>query len=253
MSRIKTSKDIAHLREGGWRLSRILAQVSNRVRPGISTGELNVVAERLIREGGDEPAFLGYKPDGNSVYPATLCVSVNDELVHGIPGERVLNEGDIVSLDLGIKHKNLYTDMAVTVPVGIVTKELKKLIQVTRESLNAGINAAVPGKRIGDIGYAIEQYVKPHKYGIVTYLGGHGVGHQIHEQPFISNMGVAGTGEMLEKGMVLALEPILTQGSGRAVLARDGFTFKTKDQSLAAHFEHTILITDGAPDILTKA
>jgi len=253
MSTVYTEEEIAALREGGRRLASVLHAVAAEVRPGITTGELDRIAEGLIRECGDTPAFLRYKPEGARFpYPNSLCVSVNSEVVHGIPGERVLAEGDIVGLDLGIVHQGLITDMAVTVPVGTVDAQAQKLIDVTRGALGAGIAAARAGARVGDIGYAIEQFVKPHTYGIVEILGGHGVGHRVHEDPYIPNIGPQGTGPILKQGQVLALEPMLNEGGKNVFLDDDGYTFKTTDGSRSAHFEHTILITEGDAEILTR-
>lgn len=251
---IKTPEEIEILREGGRRLAEILYQVNEKIAPGVSTKELDLYAEKLIRLGGDIPAFLNYKPDGATrPFPASLCVSVNDEVVHGIPSKkRILKEGDIVSLDLGLKHKGLFTDMAITVPVGKPSPEAKKLLQVTEKALQIAINAAQAGFKTGDVGAAVEGYIKPHKYGIVDVLSGHGVGRYIHEDPYIPNFGKVGTGEKLLPGMVIALEPMLNLGTKNVILEPDGYTFRTQDGKPSAHFEHTILITEKGPEILTK-
>ncbi len=251
---IYNKKEIEVLREGGRRLSGVLDEVEKKVAPGVTTAQLNEIAERLIRAGGDEPSFLGYRPDGSPTdYPATLCVSVNDEIVHGIPGSRVLKEGDIVGIDLGLKHKELFVDSARTIPVGQVDQLSKDLIATTKKALYAGIDAARGGGHIGDIGAAVEKVAEGSTFSIVTYLGGHGVGHNVHEDPFISNCGKAGTGQKLVSGMVLALEPMLNEGSKEVTLSmEDNYTFSTMDGKCSAHFEHTILITDGAPEILTE-
>ncbi len=250
---IKTPQEIEIIREGGKRLATVLQKVKEIVKPGISTKELDTYALKLIREMGDEPAFLNYKPDmQNTAYPATLCVSVNEEVVHGIPSEkRILKEGDIVSLDIGLKHKNLFTDMAVTVPVGEISNSLKKLLEVTEKSLKIGIEAAQNGKRVGDIGHAIEKFVRPYRYGIVEILAGHGVGRAIHEDPYIPNFGKQNTGAKLVPGMIIALEPMVNAGTKNVVLEKDGWTFRTADKKRSAHFEHTILITEKGPEILT--
>lgn len=251
--KIKTPEEIEIIRECGKRLGRVLRAVADAVRPGITTGELDALAHSLIVEGGDEPAFLHYQPDGaKRAFPATLCTSVNDEVVHGIPGERVLAEGDIIGLDLGINHKGFYTDSAVTVVVGSTDADSKKLVAVTREALAAGIRAARGGNRIGDIGAAIEAFAEREGYGIVRELGGHGVGYEVHELPYIPNYGEEGTGEELRPGMVLAVEPMFNLGGDGVKLAKDKFTYCTQDGGRSAHFEHTILITDGEPEILTK-
>ncbi len=251
---IKTPQEIEILREGGRRLATILHKVKAKVAPGVTTKELDEYAEKLIREGGDVPAFLNYRPEGAPTpFPASLCVSVNDEVVHGIPSyDRVLEEGDIVAIDLGLKHKGLFTDMALTVPVGKVSPASKKLMDTTEKALEIGISAAYGGNRIGDIGHAIESFVRPHKYGIVEVLSGHGVGRAIHEDPYIPNFGRAGKGEKLVPGMVVALEPMLNNGTKNVTLDDDDYTFRTADGKKSAHFEHTILITEGEPEILTK-
>ncbi len=250
---IKTKEEIEIIREGGKRLADVLEKVSQMVKPGISTWELDKYAEKLIKDGGDYPAFLNYKPDGaDTPYPASLCVSVNEEVVHGIPNKnKILKEGDIVSLDLGLRHKGLYTDMAVTVGVGEISNGAKKLLETTHRALEVGIGVARVGNRIGDIGHAIESFVRPYRYGIVEVLAGHGVGCEIHEDPYIPNFGKAGTGAKLVKGMIIAIEPMLNNGTKNVVLEKDGWTFRTADRKKSAHFEHTILITDGDPEILT--
>jgi len=250
---IYSQKEIEILREGGRRLAEILQKVKDEVRPGISTKELDLFAEKLIRDGGDVPAFLYYSPPGSDYpYPASLCVSVNDEVVHGIPSnKRVLEEGDVVGLDLGLVHDGLVTDCAITVPVGQISKEKQKLILTTKNALFEGIRSAKAGNTTGDIGNAIESCINVRKYGLVEQLGGHGVGREVHEEPFVPNYGKKGRGQKLKVGQVLALEPMLTLGTKDVFLDKDGYTFKTKDASVSAHFEHTILITDGDAEILT--
>lgn len=256
MITIKTSEDVELLREGGKRLAYVLRTVAKSALPGASSKELNDKAEELIRSGGDIPSFLGYKPSGATrPYPATLCVSVNDEIVHGISNEnpRILKNGDIVGLDLGLMHKKLFVDSAVTVLVGEVSENAKKLVEVTKKALAVGIRAAHCGNTVGDIGYAIEKFVKPYGYGIVRELGGHGVGYKVHEEPHIVNFGEKrGVGPKLKVGMVLALEPMFNEGTEKITLAPDGHTFKTADGKRSAHFEHTILITKGEAEILTE-
>src|SRR6185503_8534547 len=213
---IKTPEEIEILREGGRRLASILHKVKEKVAPGISTKDLDLYAEKLIKENGDTPAFLNYRPEGaKTAFPASLCVSVNDEVVHGIPNKkRIFKEGDIVSLDLGLKHKGLFTDMAITVPVGKINASAAKLIDVTEKALRVGINAARVGNTTGDIGNAVERFIKASgSYGIVEVLSGHGVGRRIHEDPYIHNFGKKGTGEKLVPGMVVALEPMINLGT----------------------------------------
>ncbi len=250
---IKTEEEIAIIREGSRRLARILVLVRDACVVGATTLELDQLTERLIREGGDEPAFLNYTPEGAAhPFPGTLCVSVNDEIVHGIGGDRVLKDGDIVGIDTGLIHKGLFTDSALTVPVGNIDDIAKKLIAVTEQALQEGINVARGGNTVGDIGYAIEKYVREHDFVVVEELGGHGVGYKQHEDPHISNYGERGHGVKLKAGMVLALEPIVNEGTRYIKLMTDGYTYATKDHKRSGHFEHTILITDGPAEILTQ-
>lgn len=251
---IKTPEELIQIREAGKRLGAVLHAVAEAARPGVRPSELDALAERLIREGGDIPSFKDYKPDGaKRAFPSTLCVSVNDHVVHGIPGEEVLKEGDIVGLDLGLIHNGFFVDSAVTVPVGKIDDDSKKLIAVTKQALQVGIDAARGGGRIGDISAAIENCITPHGYGIVRELGGHGVGYAVHEMPYVPNYGKAGEGEELVPGMVLALEPMVNLGGDHIVLASDKFTYRTKDGSRSAHFEHTIIITEQDAEIVTKS
>ncbi len=249
---IKTPEEIQILREGGARLAAILAKVADMVKPGISTADLDAYAYKLIKDGGDEPAFLNYKPEGQSrAYPASLCTSVNNEVVHGIPNpNKILKEGDIISIDLGLKHKGMFTDHAITVPVGKADKASNKLLEMTAEALLVGIEQAKGGNTVGDIGHAIEQFVN-RKYGIVRELSGHGVGKKIHEDPYIPNFGKPGKGQKLIPGMVVAIEPMLNIGKADIITLSDGYTIKTADGSRSAHFEHTVLITEGEAEILT--
>ena len=244
----------ANLIEAGKRLAVVLEALRAKVAPGVAAQVLDDVAERLIRDGGDEPCFLGYTPEGaRRPYPATLCVSINDEVVHGIPNEsvKILQEGDIVGLDLGLAHKGVIVDAAITVPVGEVSEEVKKLLAATERALAAGIAQAIPGNHIGDISHAIQKEIEGAGFRVVKELGGHGVGDLVHEEPFIPNFGRAGEGELLSEGMVLALEPISTAGKAAVILAPDGYTYRTKDGSRSAHFEHTILIEKGGARIIT--
>ncbi len=255
MVTIKTPEEIEILKEGGKRLAIILHTLADMVRPGISTKELDDMARELILSAGDKPSFLNYQPDGaKRPYPASLCVSINDEVVHGIPNEhsRVLVEGDIVGLDMGIIHKGLITDSAITVPVGKIDVESRKLLRATKEALFKGIEAARGGNTIGDIGHAIETFVRSTGFSNALGLAGHGVGYKVHEEPFVPNTGKRGTGVTLKPGMVLAIEPMLNVGTGKITLDGDGYTYRTKDGKRSAHFEHTIAITQGDAIILTK-
>ncbi len=256
--KLKKPEDIEILREGGKRHAFILKQVAAAVAPGVSTQTLDELAARLIaegKEGEDKAAFLGYKPYGaKRPYPASLCVSVNDAIVHGIPNEEpiILKEGDIVSLDLGLVHKGLITDMAITVPVGKISPAAKKLLKVTRDSLMKGIKAVKAGNTTGHVGEAIEAGANAEGFGIVRELSGHGVGYKVHEDPYVPNYGVAGDGESLRAGMVIAIEPMFNIGGDEIKLDKDGYTYRTSDGSLSAHFEHTVLVTEKGCEILTQ-
>jgi methionyl aminopeptidase len=249
---IKTKEQIEIIREGGKILAKVLAETAKIIKPGISTFTLDKFAYNLIKEKGGTSAFLNYKPEGaKTAYPASLCVSVNSEVVHGIPSKnKILKEGDIVSLDLGLKHKGLFTDHAITVPVGKISKRDRELLNDTKEALAVGVWSAKGGNTVGDIGHAIESFVN-RKYGIVRELAGHGVGVKIHEDPYVPNYGKAHTGQKLIPGMIIAIEPMLNIGKADIISMPDGYTIKTADGSRSAHFEHTILITEGDAEILT--
>lgn len=252
---IKTKEDIEKMKEGGHRHSFILSEIAKKVSPGVSTLELENFARKLIEEEGDKASFLNYTPKGaRRAYPAALCVSINDEIVHGIPNEkpRILLEGDIVSLDLGLTHKGLITDSAISVGVGKISEKDRKMIEHCKEALYIGIKSARGGNRVGDIGYAIESFIKPLGYGLCEGLAGHGVGYKVHEEPFVPNQGLQGKGEILHPGMVIAIEPMITAGTSKIRAGGDGYTYKTADGSNAVHFEHTIVITENEPIILTK-
>lgn len=242
------------MREGGQRHAEILRALALLVKPGVSTLFLEEEALRLIREGGDKPAFLGYTPEGaRRPFPAALCLSINEEIVHGIPNEkeRFIKEGDIVSLDLGLIHKGLITDSAITVGAGAISDEDRELLKYTKLALDRGIEAAKVGNTTGDIGYAILQVAKSSPFSLAEDLAGHGVGHKVHEEPLVPNMGQKGKGKKLVVGMVLAIEPMLNVGKGAIKGTSDGYTLVTKDGSRSAHFEHTIAITEKGPIILT--
>ncbi len=254
MITIKTKEDIKKLREGGKRHAEILKILASMVKPGVSARELDNEAHRLILEEGDKPAFLNHKPKGEKrPFPASLCVSINDEIVHGIPNEseKILKEGDIVTLDLGLVHEGMITDAAITLPVGNISHDLTRLLEVTKNALVAGIKAAKGGKRVGDISVAIERLALAEGYGVVEELSGHGVGYSVHEDPFIPNYGNAGTGAILKPGMVIAIEPIFNIGDRNIILDADDWTYRTSDGKQSAHFEHTVLITKGDAEILT--
>ncbi|HAO64408.1 TPA: type I methionyl aminopeptidase [Candidatus Taylorbacteria bacterium] len=255
MITIKTAEDITKLREGGKHLAAVLAELKKAAKVGVKTSALDALAEKIVRDFGDKPAFLNYKPQGAArPYPASLCVSINDEIVHGIPNEndRELVEGDIVSLDMGLVHEGMVVDSAITVGVGQIDTKAKKLLAATEEAMNAGIKAARGGKHIGDIGVAVEAVADRNTFSIADELAGHGVGYKVHEDPFVPNFGMPGQGPLLKPGMVIAIEPMLNEGGSEIRHGADGYTISTKDGSRSAHFEHTVLITEGAPEILTK-
>ena len=249
--KLKNEHDIKILRESGRRLALVLDAVEKEVRPGVTTKYLNDFVYKMITDMGDKPAFLNYKPFGASYpYPGSICISVNEEVVHGIGDHRVLKEGDIVGLDGGVDHKGMISDSARTVPVGAISKEDEELLRVTKEALMAGIKSAKCGKYVNDISKAIEKAI-PKKYGVVKILSGHGVGYKVHEEPYVPNFDDGVQGPKLVPGLVLALEPMVNLGTDDVYLADDGYTFITADHKKSAHFEHTILITDGDADILT--
>ena len=255
MITIKTHEEIEILKEGGRHHAFILSELAKMVAPGVSTQELEDKAREMIKAGVDKAAFLNYTPRGaKRPYPAALNISINNEIVHGIPNEnpKILKNGDVVSIDLGIEHLGLITDSAITVACGDISDEDRKMIVHCCEALSLGIKAARGGRHIGDISFAIESFLRPLGYGIPEGLAGHGVGYKVHEDPFVPNEGRKGSGELLRPGMVLALEPMITLGTSRIKLDNDGYTYKTADGSRAAHFEHTIAITDGEAIVLTK-
>ncbi len=249
---IKTEEQISALREAGKIHARILDTLVNMVKPGVSAMDLNSEAERLVREAGAEPSFLGYQPDRSyPKYPATLCVSINEVIVHGIPtSDMIIKDGDLVSVDLGLKYKGVFTDSARTIAVGNVSKEAKALLHDTIEALHRGIEAARPGNTVGDIGYAIQSFNNK-RYGNVRELAGHGVGLAVHEDPYVPNYGKPKQGIALKPGMVLAIEPMFNLGGSEVVFHDDKYTVTTRDGSLSVHVEHTILITQDGPEILT--
>ena len=256
MIKYKTEEEIAIMREGGKIHTRILKEVAKKIKPGVKTDELNTYAEQLIDEAGCTASFLGYQPyDAKKPYPAALCVSINEEIVHGIPNEdggRILFEGDIVSLDLGLTYQGLITDAAITVPVGKITKEAQTLIQATKEALDRSIRAMQLHGHIGDIGDAVMQVAMKYKFGIIEGLSGHGVGYDVHEEPFVPNRAKRGEGPQLKEGLVIAIEPMFSLGSRDIKRLSNGYTFITRDKSLSAHFEHTVAVTKNGIEVLTK-
>jgi len=247
MTNIYTEQEIKVLAEGGKILAKILKTLAKKVKPGITTNYLNKVAEDLIFSFKAQPSFKGFNN-----FPAALCVSIDEEIVHGVPGQRILQDGDIVSLDLGVRYKGYCTDAAITIAVGKINAKTKKLIAVTEKSLQIAVKQAKAGNHLEDIGWAIQNYVEKNGFNVIRELVGHGVGRNVHEDPQILNFGEKGEGTEIREGMVLALEPMVSMGNWRIKKAGDGFAYKTVDNSLSAHFEHTIAITKKGPKILTK-
>lgn len=236
------------MRTSGKLVAEILMEIRGRIKPGVTTQELDLLAARLSLKKKARPAFKGYHG-----FPFSLCVSVNEEVVHGFPSGRRLREGDIVSLDFGVFHDGYYGDAALTQAVGKITPQAEELIKVTRESLFKGLEQMRAGRRLGDISFAVQQYVESHKFSVVRQFVGHGIGKSLHEDPQVPNFGEEGRGIFLKPGMVLAIEPMVNAGSSEVEIKADGWTAVTKDRSLSAHFEHTIAITENGFRILTQA
>lgn len=247
-TKVKTQAEIESMRKGGAILATVLSELRGKVAPGVSTKDLSDYAESRIVEMGGTPSFLGYNG-----FPDALCTSVNDAVVHGIPSDEKLIEGDIVGLDLGVTYQGMIVDGAITVGVGKILPKVKKLLEDTNKSLSAGLAEVKDGCTTGDIGSAIEAVLNQNSYGIVRDLVGHGVGHSVHEDPNIPNYGKRGKGDRLESGITLAIEPMANLGGEAVTIDGDGWTVRTKDGSLSAHFEHTILVTDKGCEILTLA
>lgn len=244
---MKTSQEISVMREGGKRLAEVMTKLVSLVKPGVATKELDTASQTLILTAGGELAFKGY--DG---FPGAICTSVNEEVVHSVPSSRVLKEGDIVTLDIGLVWKGWFLDMARTVPVGEIDKETMRLCEVTQQSLEVGIREARAGARVGDIGSAVQQFVEKHGYNVVRELCGHGIGKDLHEDPKVLNYGKKDTGEILKEGMVICIEPMVTIGDWKLKRSKDGHGFETKDGSLSCHFEDAIAITSRGPQVLTR-
>ncbi|TSC56347.1 MAG: hypothetical protein Greene071421_199 [Parcubacteria group bacterium Greene0714_21] len=247
MISIKTPKEIETMRQGGRVLAGILDKLLKQVKPGVVTKDLDRAAEALILNSGAKIAFKGYEG-----FPATLCVSVNEEVVHAAPSERILKEGDIVTLDIGLIWLGLYLDMARTVAVGKVSPETARLIRVTKKALHYGLKKTKPGNTVGDIGNTIQRYVESQGYQVVRELCGHGIGKELHEDPHVLNYGKRGDGSELVEGMVICIEPMITVGDWKLKRSKDGHGFETKDGSLSCHFEDTIAITSRGSEVLTK-
>ena len=254
MITIKTKEEIEILKKGGKILAEVLRELAKLAKPGTSTGFLDQKARELILAHGGEPAFLNYHPTFmDKPYPASLCTSLNNVIVHGLPSEKnILKDGDILKLDLGVKYKNLFTDAAITVGIGELTKEKQKLIDITKRALELAINEVKPGNHIGDIGFAIENYVENSGFYVIEILVGHGVGHAIHEEPNVPNYGKKGKGPELKTGMVIAIEPMVALKSKEVQLSKDGFGYETLGGSLSAHFEHSVAVTNEGNIVLTR-
>jgi methionyl aminopeptidase len=242
----KSPAEIGRMRAANELVADVLVALRGQVAPGVTTGDLDACAERLVREGGAVPAFKGYHG-----FPATLCISVNEEVIHGIPGPRAVQPGDIVSIDLGVILDGFYGDAAITVPVGEIVPAAATLLRITEESLYLGIEQAKVGGRVSDIGQAVQRHVEAHGFSVVREFVGHGVGRSLHEDPQVPNYGPGGRGPRLTEGMTLAIEPMVAMGKAAVKVLGDGWTAVTRDRSLAAHFEHTIAVTAAGPVILT--
>lgn len=246
MTIIKSSEEIALMRKAGRVVAAVLQRLKEEIKPGIKTGQLDLIVEKELQKWGAKASFKGYRG-----FPASLCVSVNEEIVHGIPGERVLEEGDIVSLDFGAYLAGFHSDAAITVGVGKIDAGKQALLDVTEEALMAGIGAAQQGARLGDVSFAIQEYVETRGFSVIREYCGHGIGRNLHEDPQVPNFGDAGKGPVLQKGMAIAIEPMVATGDWRTRVGDDKWVVSTVDNSLSAHFEHTIVIGDTIPEILT--
>lgn len=243
----RSAKELEKMRAAGRLVGEVLTRLAAEVAPGVTTADLDVLAEKTILDAGAIPAFKGYHG-----YPATICASLNDEVIHGIPsGRRVLDEGDIISIDVGAQLNGYYGDSAVTLPVGHISEAAARLLRVTEESLFKAIEQVRPGNRLSDIGYAVQQHIEAYGFSVVREFVGHGIGQSMHEEPQVPNYGEAGRGPRLSEGMVLAIEPMVNAGKPAVKVLADGWTAVTRDRSLSAHFEHTVAVTAGEPWILT--
>jgi methionyl aminopeptidase len=246
MVALKSAREIEVMRRSGKITAKVLTDLMKAAKPGMTTGELDRMAEEGIRALGGIPTFKGYHG-----FTASICASVNDEVVHGIPGARVLHDGDLLSIDIGTTFEGYVSDSAATVAIGTISPEAQRLLDVTQECLMAGIAAMQAGNTVGDIGAAVQAHAEKNGYGVVRELVGHGVGREMHEEPQVPNYGTPGTGLKLRPGLVLAIEPMITQGGHEVEILKDGWTVVTADGKLAAHFEHTIAVTEDGPKILT--
>lgn len=248
---LKEPWELTVMRTAGRKLAEVVARVREQVAVGMTTHDLDRITEERILALGGKPAFKGYRV-GRAVFPATICCSINEQVVHGIPSKRKLKDGDIVSLDFGLIYGGYYADTAFTVIMGEGDEDARRLVAATEESLLLGIAKAKAGARVGDIGHAVESYVRPKGLGVVTQMVGHGIGRKMHEPPSVPNYGKAGTGDLLKPGMVIAVEPMITLGTDDTKILSDQWTVVTEDNSRSAHFEHTVAITPAGPEILTR-
>ncbi|MBL8060224.1 MAG: type I methionyl aminopeptidase [Chthonomonas sp.] len=248
---LKTQAEIALMRESGRILAKARRLASEQLRPGITTGELDDIIHSALLAEGATPSFLNYQGSGPSPFPKSSCLSVNEEVVHGIPGNRKLKEGDIIGIDIGVYKDGFHTDSAWTFPIGEVSDEVKLLLRVARESLEKGIERARAGARIGDVSAAIQKHIDAYKFGIVRELVGHGIGRSLHEEPSVPNFGRAGTGPKLKEGMTFCIEPMVNLGTWKVKTKSDGWTMVSADGRPSAHFEHTVAITKSGAEILT--
>ena len=251
MANIKTEKEIDRIRASCLIVSEVLQLLGKYIRPGVTTKELDSIAEDFIRSTGAEPAFKGYGPHKSNAYPAAICCSIDDEVVHGIPNGRKLSEGEIVSIDVGVLKDEFYGDGARTFPVEKISEKKVFLLKVTREALDKGIEQAVASNRLRDISHAVQQHVEQAGFSVVRELAGHGIGQRLHEEPQVPNFGEPGTGVELREGMTLAIEPMVNVGTHKVRLMKDGWTVRTQDGEPSAHFEHTVVVRKGKAEILT--
>ncbi len=249
---LKTDDEIELLREANLLVGKTLAELAKIIKPGVTTRQLDVIAETFIRDNGAEPTFKGFPNPYGGPFPASICTSVNEQVVHGIPNDIPLKDGDIVSIDCGTKLNGFCGDSCYTFAVGEISEEAQNLLRVTKEALYKGIEQAIVGKRIGDISYAVQNHCESHGYGVVREFVGHGVGHEMHEDPQVPNYGRRGNGVMLKNGLCIAIEPMITMGAKEIYMLPDKWGIITRDRSLAAHFEHTICVRKGQADILSS-
>jgi methionyl aminopeptidase len=249
---LKTDRDLEGLRRAAELVGEAHTEVARRIRPGVETQELDRVAEEVLRDAGGRPAFKGYAFPGASPFPGTLCISVNDVVVHGMPGAEVLREGDVVSIDCGVELDGYFGDFAYTYMVGEVSEKKEALLRTTKQSLYEGISRAIEGNRLGDIGHAVQSYCEARGLGVVRDLVGHGIGRRMHEDPQVPNFGRRGTGKKLRAGMTICIEPMITAGTEKVSVDADGWTVRTADGEPAAHFEHMVAVHRGQPEVLSS-